>query len=181
MMFKEYISVAAEFLIIRQVSMAKNTAPFPRESEFPLFSCLLLVCSSDPFFFTSTRWTGPCRPSFRSSSHHVCARPGCPQGSLAAQRPGMGWSKLPMGPRETVPAPASCPAWDSKPRAVAEMRLSKHSLVALTLPAWKRSLSDHGTDLLLEQGIISFVLSNFSGFSLKPITILILCSLMELA
>lgn len=46
MMFKEYISATAEFLIIRQVSMAENAGIFPRENELPVCSSVLTLSSS---------------------------------------------------------------------------------------------------------------------------------------
>lgn len=45
MMFKEYISATAEFLIIRQVSMAENAGIFPRENELPVCSSVLTLSS----------------------------------------------------------------------------------------------------------------------------------------
>lgn len=78
MMFKEYILATAEFLIIGQVSMAKNAAIFPGESELPTFRCLPSVCSTDHFFFTTTRmgFTGPCEPSLRLGCLSTRGRPG---------------------------------------------------------------------------------------------------------
>lgn len=45
MMFKEYISATAEFLIIKQVRMAENAGIFPRENELPVCSSVLTLSS----------------------------------------------------------------------------------------------------------------------------------------
>lgn len=102
MMFKEYISATAEFLIIRQVSMAENAGIFPRENELP---CLQLC--ADPFFSTTHQGElqGP---------------PGC---HWAADRAGAsgGPATLPDGWGTRTPCPAGAGA---EPRA--ELGLSKH-------------------------------------------------------
>lgn len=85
MMFKEYISATAEFLIIRQVSMVKNAAIFSRERELPIISCLLTVCNIDSFFFTMTsmRFIGSWMALLRQTSPSACECQGHQLGSTS--------------------------------------------------------------------------------------------------
>lgn len=119
-LLKEYISAAAEFLIIRQISMAKITAISPREWA---------VCwSTDPFFFTMTpmRFAGPREPSPRRGP------PALGRGRAGSSAPPVRdldghRTKLPSRWCGTGWCPACC--WNSKPRANAKLRFSKHTNV----------------------------------------------------
>lgn len=132
MMFKEYISAAAEFLIIRQVSMTSTTAVSPRESKLPPCSCLLkhwpFLLHNDTNEICRTPWavTKEGFPSARSRLGRQLCYTGV--GPQRAQ------DEAPDQPAAGIRKQGLMQSWDSA-----------------NTPAQKRDLLDHRTDLLLLQ------------------------------
>lgn len=162
MMFKEYISATAEFLIIRQASMAENTGIFPRENELP-------VCSS---VLTLSLPPGT-RLSFRT-----------PRLFLSCWQ---GWGQ--KGPAPSMAQPHS-QAGDDQPciqlglglEPRAELRLSKHvqPWISYSQPGRVTSCVTHWTCCSYRQRFI-FSLTDLSSSFCKPGYILMLCSLISSA
>lgn len=136
MMFKEYISATAEFLIIRQVSMAENAGIFPRENELPVCSSVLTL-SSPPHTRESYRvpqavtelLTG-LGPAGASSCHASGRRwPGHAPGRVRHQDPVSSWSW----------------SWAQSRTGTQQT----HSPLDFRFPAWKGHLLCDTLDLLL--------------------------------
>lgn len=176
MMFKEYISVTAEFLIIRQVSIAKKAAQGERASHLQLSAAsvqhwpFLLHDDINEIYRTL-------RAILKVSlSLHLC------KARLPAWLPVSAGAQRQQGeaprPGDAAHAPARCPAWywNSKPRANAEPGLSKHA-------HWQLLYYEHrkGTSWITERicwyhrGRFICPVINLSSFSLKPVSILIPC------
>lgn len=171
MMFKEYISATAEFLIITQVGMVKNAAIFSRESELPIIGCLSTVCSIDSFFFTMT--------SMRFIGSWMLPRQTSP---------------MPVNAKANSLAPSAHAVSSSKAKPLSQAMPRGHLVLGLeaggVTPYWD-SASSHRQLLYREHRkatswITGYIccyysghsvcpLKNLSGFCLNEVSILIPC------
>lgn len=151
MMFKEYISATAEFLIIRKASMAENTGIFPGR-----MSSLSQLCA-DPF----------------SSSGWVSGLPGCP---WAAGRAGDSRDQLPAwhshAPRLVMTNPVS--SWAGAGAQSRTEAQQTRPWISYSQPGKVTSCVAHWTCCSYRQRFI-FSLTHLSSSFFKPGYILMPC------
>lgn len=152
MMFKEYISATAEFLIIRQVSMAENAGIFPRENELPVCSSVLTL-SSPP----------RTRESYRVPQAVTELLTGLgPAGAGSCNASGRRWPGHAPG-RVRHQDPVSSWSWSWAQSRTGTQQT--HSPLDFRFPAWKGHLLCDTLDLLL---LRTAILINLSSSFVKP-------------